>query len=341
MSSDTATEILTNLIGKSGTDRPVIVGDLTQVGSDYTATSYAAAVPASNAGYHLVAPGLGAAGNVGKLVTNAAQSKFAFILSGDGANDAMITQPHSYDPTTRTGATTGVSFTAGETERVWSLPSLSQWPYSGMAQVPGVWKCTIKRSTLNQAQFGDSAVTIVASSLDGILARGGNNGTFTGCVVQGSADIALYGGGGMTLRNCGTIVKDIDLFDGDYIISNSLIITGSGSTLVIGAGATVEAFASLAQFGIFNSGTAGAPGIQLGHGGRLACYGNNPIFGATDYDVLQVGEQCAATIDVTVSYATTTFAGGKPINVKGTRYNYADVPITNTAANASVTQFLP
>lgn len=322
MSDDPSTTLLSNIKGKNGTNRFTIIGDLTQVGSNYTVTAYADAVPSANTGYLLSATGLGGAGNLGKLVTNQAQTKFAFILAATTADQVLITQPHSYDPTTRAGATTGVTFAVSETICVWSLPSLSQYPFVGGSQVPAIWKCIVKRSALVESQFADSAATIVASSLEGLLVKGGNSGVLTGCCIQ-NGDLAWYDGGGVGLRNCGTRLSDINLLAGDYTLTNNLTISGSGSTFIVGAAGNAELFSG-ASIGIFNSVGSAVPGIQLGHGGQLNCYGSNAIFGAANTFAVEVLTQSKASVDKANCFAT---GGTAAINVHGISYAFADVPI--------------
>lgn len=324
MSSDADIPLLSNLNGRSGTNRFVLVGDMTQFGGDYTTTAYADAVPAANTGYLLSAVGIGGGGNLGKLVTNAAQTKFAFILQAISANQALITQPHSFDPVTRAGATTGVAFTVGETLRVWSLPSLSQYPFPGgrSAQIPSIWKCQVLRSTLSTSQV-DASFALVSCDLQGQFWVGGV-GTVTGSCFQGS-DSAWYGEQA-NLRNCGTRTNDLNV-GGNISITNNLTLSGANSALNISAETNVQMLPN-ASIGLFVVGSVGSYGINMGHGGQFNCFGNNAIFGNSDSNVLTLGTQCKATIDVANFFATSVTAA---INVHGINYALASVPIVDAA----------
>ncbi len=324
MSNSTTTPILQNFGGVNASDRPIVIGDLTQIGSDYTVTAFALAVPASNTGFTMSATGLGAAGNVGKLVTNAAQTKWAFIQSGDAANAVRLTQPNNWAPISF-GGSTSVSFTVGETVRVWNMPTLAQWPFPANAQIPMAWHVEIQGANVNFTTSG--LTTFEAASLPQIgqcIINGwyaaGFQGSFGGCLFA-KGDTTLLSCSTGSLVVCGFLGRTVTMQGGSlFIVGNFDIEAGA---FVVLAGAVIAALSS-ARLSAFDC-TTKVP-FQVQAQSQFIVASACTLSGSGNTQVLFSSLTCCmCKLSKTLCTATTTAA--LPLSVNGVTYAYADMPI--------------
>lgn len=253
MSSDTNTPIMNNFAGANGSDQVAIIGDMTQLGPDFVLTFYLPANPASNIPFNMAAPGLGAVGNLGKLVTNAAQTKWSTIVAVDGANGVTLSEPHNYNPLTFAGPTGGVAFTAGETVRVWNRPLLTQWPFPGDSSYPTVWHCRISGTfgDFDLTQFGNSSPQIVSCTLEGLQAQGGTTAQMVGNSAQ--LNDCVFGlATNWNWFSSSQIACDIYFMGGNVGIYSTHSVHGNGATFYSTRGASLV-FGVNANLAIFNN----------------------------------------------------------------------------------------
>lgn len=324
--------VLTNMRSTNGLGRPVIVGTKTQVGGDYTVSAYATAVPASNTGYLLSATGLGAAGNVGKLVTNAAGTKWAFVQASMGANQVRLTQPNAFDVLALAGSFSA-SFTAGETIRVWSLPVLQKWPFPMDVLFPAVDTCEIRgafsAANASPAMLGDGYPVIGHSILNGVQFNGSNTPSIIGCqfsttgsTVSGAHSVQLFACG---LRGTGNML----LFTSSTILfsQNNDI---EGCTLSLSDHSRAFANDPSTNISIFNVLTGGLDAAIFANAhGEFSAYGaNTALYGSGNTAfIFKCGPGSSSAFSKAVCTATTSKT--KPLSIAGTTYDYASIPIAD------------
>lgn len=325
MSSDTNTPIMSNLAGATGSEGTGVVGDLVQLGADYVVTTYLPANPAANLSFFIIAPGLGAAGNLGKLVTNAAQNKWAMIQAVDGVNQAEVTQPHNYNPFTFGGGTSGISFVAGETVRVWNMPSLSQWPFPGRMQFPVAWHVQLNGnrtppSNFDITELGDSAPQITACIIDGWQVGGGKSGNKVGCQFAGHNSIHV-GGASLSFFNCGVRNVQVQLIGGSYQIQNTINLNGAAAVITLANGASMNCVAN-SNFAAYlcNSGAA----IDMGRGTLFFVSDSSALYGNSVAPLIRAAPACRVVLTKALCFALTAAPG--PLLEGVLSYQYADLP---------------
>lgn len=197
--------VLKNLRSFHGTGLPIFIGKKRQIGNDYTVTAYAGAVPAANTGYLLSAVGLGAAGNLGKLVSNASETCWAFIQDNPGADQVRLTNVNDFNQVTFTGGFSA-SFSVGDTVRVWNLPVLQQYPFGTEVQFPAIDTCHIKggfsTGLSDTTNLGASSPLIAHSIIDGVSFQGGVQGVISGCLFSLTAS-SVSAASSTTYIGCG------------------------------------------------------------------------------------------------------------------------------------------
>ena len=328
MSSDTNTPVMNNLKGENGNDQVAIIGDLVQLGGDYAVGYYLTEIPGSNLSFFLIAPGLGALGNNGKLVTNDTFTKWAMIQNVDGANQAELTQPHNYNPFTF-GGSLNVAFAPGDTVRVWNMPSLSQWPFTPRMQFPTVWHAQINGSrtppaNFDQNLFGTSGPQIVACICDGWQTNGGSSGLMVGCQFSGNGS-NFIGPQSMNLTNCGIRNVIFQQVGGNVQVNGTLNLNGAAAKYILANNGTLNA-TSTGQLAAFACASVAA--FDVGKGSTLSVSATSALYGNIGA-IPVILARSNSNISLTKALCTALTAAAHPLLSNIVNYDYADLPISD------------
>jgi len=331
----TDSTVMTNVKSEHGTGYPIFVGKKTQVGGDYSVSAYATHVPASNTGFLLSAPGIGASGNVGHLISNAAEDKWAFIQSAPTSDQVRLTQPNTWNAVAFFGGFTA-NFTVGETVRVWTLPVLQQFPWTANVQYPAIDQVEVRGvfstpSDPTQAIFGSSSPLISHTIINGVLWQGSSQGGLYAVLFTGnysnlaSAQSLFINASGVQGASL-LLSSGVPLFQyGFDIEGGELILTSSTNALVND---------STAYFSIFNC--LGGSAISAETGSSFSVYNpNTPIYGTGNTGfIYKASAGSESALSKTASTVVTSAAHS--ISLAGTSYDFSQIPITNSAGFASI-----
>jgi hypothetical protein len=337
--SDTASTdstVMTNVGSHSGSGFPIFLGKKTQLGSNYTVTAYATANPAANTGFLLSAVGIGAAGNLGHLISNLAESKWAFIQDNPTGNQVRLSNPNNFDQLTFGGGFAGVTFTVGETVRVWTLPALQQWPWTSQVLFGGADQIHLLGAAIGSfdvSLLGSSSPQIAHTILDGIGFQGAANATFSGDLFALHAS-ALSGGFSNAFQGCairGVTVQftssPVILLSANFDIQHGQL-QGSDHSVILENGPS-------ASLSIFGATTIGGAVFCTGQGSFSVYSSSSTTYGSGNtVEIYNAGPGSVGAISRTASTVTTTAAN--PIVLAGTGYGYAAIPISDTVHFASV-----
>jgi len=343
LSSETTlsgSDVLTNLKSGHGQGFPIFIGKKTQVGSDYTVTAYAAAVPASNTGFLLSATGLGAGGNVGKLVTNAAETKWAFIKSSLGANQVRIQQPDAWDTISQSGSFSA-PFSVGETVRVWNLPVLRNFPFSHQVMSAAIETCEIQGRNSNVgdlgiAEFGND-LFVAHSIINGVTIA--KNGGFGGAIIGSlfSKNFSSFSGDGQTtLVGVGVLGLSV-VFTGGTILATQAPLDLENSSLQFQHDAyiSVDGSGAVSAFNVPNT-VSGGHMISCSRCARfIATVGATPFYGSGNSAKILQGS--LGTVSQ-LPPATTTVAtsDASPITLAGATYTVSQIPIMDLSTLSGI-----
>jgi hypothetical protein len=330
--------VLSNVKSFHGFGQPIFVGKKTQIGSDYTVSAYATAVPAANTGYLLTATGIGAAGNLGKLVTNAAENKWAFIQASVTADQVRLTNPNNYDAIAFSGGYSTV-FTVSETVRVWNLPILQQFPFAHDCSFPYVEACHILGSSssglFDNTQFGTIAPFISHSLIDGVVFQGGIQGGFNGCLfaLNGSN---LSNGTSMYLYGCGVRGVNLLYTGGTPLWSANLDLENAQISLSDSCQAFFnDPSCSLSIFDVPNTIANGAAVFANARSSLTVFTSSSRIWGSGNSAfIYKAGRGACGAISASVSTVVTSAA--HPISLAGTQYDFVGIPIADTATGSFI-----
>lgn len=330
--------IMTNIRGYNGNGLPSFQGKKTQVGSDFTVTAYATAVPASNTGYLLSAVGIGTAATVGNQVINAAGTRTAWVLEVISANQVRVSTVTNSDLTAFTYA--GGNFTAAETVRLYTVPSIPSWPFGSDVMYPGCQDLEIQgelagTGTFDQAVLGSSLPAVFRCRINGWKSSGGGEGVFGGCLFTSHASV--ISANACVFAGCALDRTSLTVADGvPLAIEVGFDVSGAGSKLfIIQSGKVIGT--SGVKVGVFNTNQI-AIDNQLGGRFQLpsaatgcALYGS----GNSNY-IYSGGDMTEARLPKTNCTATTSAA--TPLNVGGVDKNYADIEYVDSLNQAFVIQ---
>jgi hypothetical protein len=331
----TDSTVMTNVKSEHGTGYPLFVGKKTQVGGDYTVSAYATHDPASNTGFLLSATGLGASGNVGHIISNATEDKWAFIQSAPTADQVRLTQPNTWDAIAFSGAFTA-SFTVGETVRVWTLPVLQQFPWTSDVQYPSVDQVEIRGvfttpADPTQAIFGSASPIISHSIINGVLWQGSSQAGLYGVLFSGSysnlasaQSLFINASGILGIRV--VLSSGVPLFQDGFDIEDGNLLLDSNTRAFV--------YDPTAYISIFDCVRDSA--IVADTGSSFSVYDSNtPIYGTGNTGFIytaSAGSQSA----LGKTGATVVTSAAHPIWLAGTSYDFAQIPITNTTEFATI-----
>jgi hypothetical protein len=189
--------VLHNVRSVNGSGFPTMVGTKTQIGGDYTVTSY---VPGDNTigagvggrGYILGATGIHDPANMGMLLENASGTKCCWIQSSPSTGHVRITPPNNNTPLL--GDPGGVvTFTVGETVRVYQLSRLPVYPWGPLSGFNALAWCRFgfgySAENFHFGQIGSAAPFISRCKSEGAVMNGGLNGAWNTCMFTDAGGV--------------------------------------------------------------------------------------------------------------------------------------------------------
>lgn len=330
--------VMSNVQSLHGTGLPIFLGKKAQVGSDYTVSAYAAAVPASNTGYLLSATGIGAGANVGHLISNAAENKWAFVQSNPTGNQVRLTQPNNFDLPTFGGGFAAV-FTVGETVRVWTLPLLRQWPWPLTVYYPSVDQVHLlggfATGTFEIAAWGATSPVLAHTIIDGLQAQGGVQGAINGCLFSTTSSNLSHA---ISIGITGTGVLGTNLLMTGGVALFSQVTDFENSQLTMSDFANPFFNDATASFAIFDVPSGIQQGAAIFGNARssLAVFSSSSrIWGSGNSAVIyKVGPGSQSAISKTLSSVATSAA--HPLSIAGVAHDFSDIPIADVATGTWV-----
>lgn len=241
--------VLHNVRCVNGLGLPTMVGTKTQIGSNYTVTSFTPSDPAAvggGTGYFVNATGIGDPGNVGKLIENLAGTKCAWIQDNPTANQVRVIVPCDVDPLAGTGVANAVSF-AGETLRVYEVTQLPVYPFGPLASFSALGWLRFGfgyGAQFDAGQLASGGAFIARCKSEGAFVNGGLNGEWSGCLFTVAP--RLTGGGGFvpTTLNMHEAVVHYCGVNGGATATTGLALTGGTVLQASGTDAQVDVQAS-------------------------------------------------------------------------------------------------
>lgn len=316
-------------------------------------TTYTAANQAGNAAAQLQLNGLTtswtADGTLRKLIESGDGLRAAWAVADLGSKTARITTPCTSLASTKTIASAASVFTAAETVNIYSLTTIPVWPFpASNVLTAGVQYCDFTTGTSNAGRndIGSGSPYITRclnhaewkanASIDGIrwscnlvdmnsftlingggkwlLTFGGCNGIIAGGGTRawtfGDGSVCLFNHGDMIFENCGFSLNAVSSLTGFATDSHLGVFNYGGTMLTIqdaaASGRVIRMNVSTYIYGTGNSGT-----------------------------ICNVPKGVSVTLPVAAQCPVVT--SGTPLIVAGVNKVLADMPISDAANLASIT----
>lgn len=318
--------VLTNVQTTNGNAFPVMLGKLPTPTFSGIVTAYAAAVPAANTGFLLSATGLGAGGNLGLMVQNAAGTKTAFIVANPTGNQVRVTEPRSSDPVAGTQGVR-VAFTVGETINVYTLLTIPQYPFGSNGLFFGVGNLEMQghivTGVFDQATLGSSSPFIMNCKFNGIVLQGGSEGVIGNVLFANHESILRHGS--WELHGGGIYNAQLDLFGGIYETWESATVQNG---LIA---ATLRAEMSLDNdTGLFDN-----PSAPLHCFSVASLRASGTVFGTGNTGLI-LNAVSGSSCSLPKATCTVVTSAVHPISLAGVSYDYADIPISDLLTQSTV-----